>query len=160
MAARIDPETFLAATGGSVNQQIVAPKLRWLQRHEPEVFARIATVFGSYDYITHRLSGARSVDHNWALESGLMDIRRGEFTPSLLAEAGIAPALLPPIHASHEIVGRVSAEAAAATGLAAGTPVVAGCADHVASAFVAGAARQGDLVLKFGGAGDILLSAD
>src|SRR5262249_13544290 len=60
--------------------------------------------------------------------------------------------------ASHEIVGAVSAEAAAATGLAAGTPVIAGCADHVASAYVAGAAHGGDLVLKFGGAGDILLS--
>jgi xylulokinase len=158
MAARVDPATFLAATGGSVNQQIVAPKLRWLARHEPEVFRRIATIFGSYDYITHRLTGARSVDHNWALESGLMDIRRRAFTPELLGEAGIDMALLPPIRASHEIVGRVSAEAAAVTGLAAGTPVVAGCADHVASAFVAGAAAEGDLVLKFGGAGDILLS--
>ena len=96
MGRRVDPAGFLAATGGSVNQQIAAPKLRWLQRHEPEVFARIATIFGSYDYITYRLSGARSVDHNWALESGLMDIGRREFTPALLAEAGIAPALLPP----------------------------------------------------------------
>jgi xylulokinase len=158
MAARVDPAAFLAATGGSVNQQIVAPKLRWLQHHEPEVVARIATIFGSYDYITYRLTGARSVDHNWALESGLMDIRRREFSAELLAEAGIVPGLLPPIRASHEIVGCVSAEAAAATGLAAGTPVVAGCADHVASAYVAGASQEGDLVLKFGGAGDILLS--
>ena len=141
-----------------VNQQIVAPKLRWLQHHEPEVVARIATIFGSYDYITYRLTGARSVDHNWALKSGLMDIRRREFSAELLAEAGIEPGLLPPIRASHEVVGRVTAEAAAATGLAAGTPVVAGCADHVASAFVAGASHEGDLVLKFGGAGDILLS--
>jgi xylulokinase len=158
MAARVDPAAFLAATGGSVNQQIVAPKLRWLQHHEPEIVARIATIFGSYDYITYRLTGVRSVDHNWALESGLMDIRRREFSAELLTEARIEPGLLPPIRASHEIVGRVSAEAAAATGLAAGTPVVAGCADHVASAYVAGAAREGDLVLKFGGAGDILLS--
>jgi xylulokinase len=160
MAARVDPAAFLAATGGSVNQQIVAPKLRWLQRHEPAVFARIATIFGSYDSIAYRLTGSRSVDHNWALESGLMDIRRREFTSELLGHAGVGPGLLPPIRASHEITGKISPEAAAATGLAAGTPVVAGCADHVASAFVAGAARQGDLVLKFGGAGDILLSAE
>jgi xylulokinase len=52
----------------------------------------------------------------------------------------------------------VTEAAAKATGLKAGTPVVAGCADHVVSAYVAGAARDGDLVLKFGGAGDILLS--
>ena len=56
------------------------------------------------------------------------------------------------------MIGEVTGEAAAATGLAAGTPVVAGCADHVASAFVAGISRDGDLLLKFGGAGDILLA--
>jgi xylulokinase len=160
MAARVDAASFLAVTGGSVNQQTVATKLRWLQRHEPHVFERIATILGSYDYITHRLTGALSVEHNWALESGLMDIRLRAFTTPLLQEAGIAPDLLPPIRGSHELMGRVSGEAAAATGLAAGTPVVTGCADHVASAFVAGAAREGDLVLKFGGAGDILLATD
>ena len=159
MAQRVDAKAFLAATGSSVNQQIVAPKLRWLQRHEPAVFGRIATAFGSYDFITHRLAGTRSVDHNWALESGLMDIRRRAFTDELVAEAGIPARVLPPIRASHDVVGAVTAEAAAGTGLKVGTPVVAGCADHVASAFVAGASADGDLVLKFGGAGDILLSA-
>src|SRR5262249_31840698 len=73
--------------------------------------------------------------------------------------AGIDPGCLPPIRASHEIVGAVSADAAAATGLAAGTPVIAGCADHVASAYVAGAAHDGGLRLQFGGAGDLLRSA-
>src|SRR5690349_24286436 len=107
MGRQVDAKAFLDATGGSVNQQIVAPKLRWLQHHEPEVFARIATIFGSYDCIAFRLTGARSVDHNWALESGLMDIRRRAFTPALLAHAGIEPALLPPIRASHEIIGQV-----------------------------------------------------
>jgi xylulokinase len=58
------------------------------------------------------------------------------------------------------VVGAVTEEAARHTGLIAGTPVVAGCADHVASAFVCGAAGNGDLVLKFGGAGDILLAVD
>jgi xylulokinase len=158
MRARFDAERFFALTGGSINQQVVAPKLRWVARHEPEVFARIDTVFGSYDYIAYRLTGERSVEHNWALESGLMDFTTGKFAAALVAEAGIAPAALPPIRTSEVILGPVTPEAAAATGLAAGIPVIAGCADHVASAYVAGAARDGDLVLKFGGAGDILLS--
>jgi xylulokinase len=158
MRRSVDPARFLELTGGSVNQQILAPKLRWLAAHEPRALRRARTILGSYDYITYRLTGTRSVDHNWALESGLMDFARRRFTPELLAPAGIAPELLPPIRASHEIVGAVTAEAAAATGLAAGTPVIAGCADHVASAYVAGACQEGDLVLKFGGAGDILLA--
>ena len=158
MQARFDAKRFFKLTGGSINQQVVAPKLRWVARNEPEVFAKIATVFGSYDYIAYRLTGARSIEHNWALESGLMDFASRTFAPELVAEAGISPAILPPIHASQEIIGQVTGEAAQATGLRVGTPVIAGCADHVVSAYVAGAARDGDLVLKFGGAGDILLS--
>jgi xylulokinase len=56
------------------------------------------------------------------------------------------------------VIGEVTPKAAATTGLAAGTPVVAGCADHVASAYVAGIREDGDVLLKFGGAGDILLA--
>jgi xylulokinase len=158
MRARFDSQRFFKLTGGSINQQVVAPKFRWLEKHEPDVFKRIATAFGSYDYIAWRLTGVRSIEHNWALESGLMDFAGGTFDRALVKEAGIRPEALPPIRASHAVLGPVTAEAAKATGLAAGTPVVAGCADHVASAYVAGAARDGDLVLKFGGAGDILLS--
>ncbi len=158
MQGRFEAKRFFALTGGSINQQILAPKLRWLGRHEPEVFARIATVFGSYDYIAYRLTGARSVEQNWALESGLMDFTARSFAPELVAEAGVAADVLPPIRTSAEIIGKVTVPAAQATGLKAGTPVIAGCADHVASAYVAGASKDGDLVLKFGGAGDILLS--
>ncbi|QEX22880.1 carbohydrate kinase [Hypericibacter adhaerens] len=158
MQRAFEAERFFRLTGGSINQQLVAPKLRWVERHEPEVFRAIATVFGSYDFIAHRLTGQRAVEHNWALESGLMDFAARRFEPALVAAAGIEPGLLPPIRQSHERIGGVTPAAAAATGLAAGTPVVAGCADHVASAYVAGASEDGDLVLKFGGAGDILLS--
>ena len=154
----ISGDDFFRRTGGSINQQVIATKLRWLEKHEPALFARIATVFGSYDYVAWRLTGAAGIEQNWALESGFLDISSGRIDPALVALAGIAPDRLPPIRASHAVIGSVSDGAAAATGLAPGTPVVAGCADHVASAFVAGAVRDGDLVLKFGGAGDILLS--
>ena len=56
--AEIDPLRFLKKAGNGVNQQLVLAKLRWIERHEPENFARIATVFGSYDYINWRLTGA------------------------------------------------------------------------------------------------------
>ena len=158
--ASMDETAFLALTGTGYSQQLVGPKLMWLRTHEPDVFAQAAHVVGASDYITYRLGGAVQVEHNWALESGFVDIASGAYDDRLIALAGIDPALLPPIRNSHDIVGTVTAAAARHTGLRAGMPVVAGCADHVASAFVCGAARNGDLVLKFGGAGDILLSSD
>jgi len=159
IAEEIAEADFLAKTGNGINQQLVAPRLRWLARHEPDCFDRIATIMGSYDYVAWRLSGVRQVEHNWALEAGFIDVTRGELDPGLVALGGIDPALVPPVHVSHQVIGEVTAEAAAATGLRAGTPVVSGCADHVASAFVAGVIDQGDLLIKFGGAGDVLLAS-
>ena len=59
---------FVQRTGNGINQQLVAAKLRWLERHEPEVFGHTATVFGSYDYINWRLTDVRALEHNWALD--------------------------------------------------------------------------------------------
>src|SRR6266403_3527573 len=58
------------------------------------------------------------------------------------------------------MAGEISREVAAQTGLREGTPVVAGSADHVAAALAAGLTQHGDVLLKFGGAGDILYCAD
>ncbi|MGH6916777.1 MAG: FGGY-family carbohydrate kinase, partial [Geminicoccaceae bacterium] len=160
LRAEFDPAAFVRRTGNGINQQLAAPKLRWLERHEPDVFGSIATVFGSYDYINWRLTGARAIERNWALEAGFLDLASGQIDAELVALGHIARGKLPAVRTSHEVIGEVTSAAASATGLAAGTPVVAGCADHVASAFVAGIRREGDLLLKFGGAGDILLATE
>ena len=160
LAREVDGASFLRRTGNGINQQIVAAKLRWLAQHEPAVFARIGTVFGSYDFINWKLTGARRIEHNWALEAGFVDLADGQVAPDLVALAGLAPGALPRIAASHTIIGHVTAAAAAASGLPEGLPVVAGAADHVASAYAAGVVAEGDVLLKFGGAGDILIAAD
>ena len=160
MRRAMPEERFLSLSGTGYSQQLIGPKLQWLRRHEPDAFARARAVVGASDFITARLTGTVQVEHNWALEAGFANIATGTYDPALIALGGIDPALLAPVRASQEVVGRITPQAARHTGLASGTPVVAGCADHVASAFVCGAETNGDLVLKFGGAGDILLSVD
>lgn len=150
----------LERTGSAVTQQSVGPTARWLARHEPDVWAATRTMLGSYDYVTYRLTGSLGVERNWALESGLYDLERSAFADDLCAASGIDPERLPPVRRADEIVGGVSREAALATGLAEGTPVAAGSADHVASAFAAGLVSDGDLLIKLGSAGDILLASD
>jgi len=156
----VDEQDFLRRTGNGVNQQLLAPKLRWLARHEPQNFARIATVLGSYDFITHRLTGRLCIERNFGLEAGFVDLATHAVADDLVAHAGIAPSHLPTLRAGHEIVGSITHHAAAHTGLAAGIPVVAGAADHVASAFAAGIDAPGAMLIKFGGAGDVLLATD
>jgi xylulokinase len=154
-----DEAAFTQRTGNGINQQLVAAKLHWLQRHEPDAFGAIDTVFGSYDYINWRLCGARRIEQNWALEGGFVDLAQGGVADDLVALAHLSPQQLPPLARSQDVVGSVGAEAAAATGLAVGTPVVAGLADHVASAWGAGVQAPGDLLVKLGGACDILLAS-
>lgn len=158
LRAALPDARVLERTGSAITQQSVGPTLLWLQRHEPEAWARTRTIAGSYDTIVRLLTGERSVEANWALESGLYDLETGTWAPDICAASSLDPDLLPPIRRPDEIVGRVTAAAAAETGLATGTPVVAGSADHVASAFSAGLSREGDLLVKLGGAGDILLT--
>lgn len=154
----VDEGAFVLRAGNGVNQQLVTAKLRWIEKNEPTVFARIATVFGSYDYINWRLTGERAVEQNWALEAGFVEIATDEIADDLVALAHIPRSSLPRKVASHEILGAVTEAAAEETGLAAGTPVVGGAADLIASALAAGVTRQGDVLLKFGGSVDILIA--
>jgi xylulokinase len=156
----MDETDYVNLTGTGYSQQLVGPKLMWLRAHEPQILGRARHVMGASDYITSRLTSTFQVEHNWALESGFVNIATGHYDRRLIALSSTEPTLLPPIRKSHEQVGQITLQAAAHLGIAAGIPVVAGCADHVASAFVCGASRNGDLVIKFGGAADILLSTD
>jgi xylulokinase len=156
----IDEASFVEIAGNGVTQQLIAAKLRWLERHEPHVFRRIATVFGSYDYINWRLTGSRTIEQNWALESGLIDLRINRLSDALLAHTHLPSSAFPPLARSTDIVGHVSKAAAAETGLPRGLPVVAGAADIVASALAAGLVTPGDALLKFGGSIDVLVATD
>ncbi len=158
--AQTDEGDLLARTGSAVTQQSIGPKLLWLRRHEPDAMAQAAHVMGSYDFIVYRLTGCRSCERNWALESGLFDLHRADWDEALLQLATIGRDWLGTVHTPDAVVGHVTPGAAQHTGLLAGTPVVAGSADHIASAFSAGVTSPGELLVKLGGAGDILYCLD
>jgi len=153
--ARMDDLDVVALTGSVVSQQSVGPKLRWVAAHEPDVFAGAARVMGSYEWVAGALGAAPHLEENWALESGLFGLDGTPFAEALDA-AEVDAGLLAGVVAPGRQVGEVSSRAAEATGLRAGTPIVAGGADHVLAAYAAGLTQPGDWLVKLGGAGDIL----
>lgn len=160
LAAEMRHSRVLQRTGSEITQQSIGPKLLWIQRHEPEVWKRTRWVAGSYDTIVRYLTDSPSVELNWALESGLFDIETNDWAPDILKAVAVDRQILPSVHRPSDLVGAVTKAAAKETGLPLGTPVVAGSADHVASAFAAGVVDEGDMLVKLGGAGDILVASD
>lgn len=155
LAQELSDLDLVALTGSALTQQSVAPTVRWLRRHEPDLFNATASLAGSYDWIARKLGARSHVERNWALESGLFGLD-GRPLSEVIARSEVDSALLPNVAAPGEVVGQVSARAATDTGLRAGTPIVVGGADHVSSAYGAGLVSDGDWLVKLGGAGDIL----
>jgi xylulokinase len=149
---------LVSLTGSSITQQSVAPKAMWIQRHEPEVWEKTVHLVGSYDWVLMALGAEPHVEHNWAIESGMFEVA-GKPLPRVLTAARVEASLLPPVLAPGSRAGTISPAAAAATGLSEETALIVGGADHVLSAFAAGVDRDGDWLVKLGGAGDILVAS-
>lgn len=159
LARELDGTDLVARTGSALTQQSLGPTIRWLRSHEPELLGRTAHIVGSYDWLLMQLGAEPHVEQNWALESGLYEID-GAVAGDVLAASGWPAESLVPVLGSGDVAGSLSRRAAEATGLLEGTPLVVGGADHVLSAYAAGLARPGQVLVKLGGAGDILIVTD
>ncbi|MFF3374035.1 FGGY-family carbohydrate kinase [Streptomyces sp. NPDC002680] len=128
-----------------------AALLAWLVRHEPEVVHEARWLLSCKDWLRLRLTGAVATDPTDASAS-FTDMRRGGYSPELLDLFGLGALsdLLPPVLACDAVSGTVTPEAAALTGLAAGTPVVAGAHDVDAAALGIGGTVPGELCLIAG----------
>ncbi|MFN3006398.1 FGGY-family carbohydrate kinase [Mycolicibacterium wolinskyi] len=159
LKAASDAEAVLAATGSAITQQSVAPTAMWLRRHEPETWDATTHLVGSYDWVLMALGATPHVELNWAIESGLGTVEGVRFDPMFEA-ADLKADLVPRVLAPGTRAGELSRDAAEATGLPAGLPLIVGGADHVLSAYAAGVNTPGDWLVKLGGAGDILAASD
>jgi L-xylulokinase len=125
--------------------------LAWVKEHEPGVYRRIRHVLSCKDWLKLKLSGRITTDPTDA-SAGFTDVRTQAYAPGALALFGLDElgGALPEIVRSDEVAGEVTAEAAAATGLAPGTPVVSGLHDCDASAAGCGCVRPGQLTMIAG----------
>ncbi len=148
--AELGEAAVFARCGNALTTQSVGPKIRWLARNEPDTFARTARIATCSTFLTNRLTGAWVVDHYTAsCFTPCYDLRGRRWDPET-TRAICPPGWLPDLAWSSEVIGTVTATAAAETGLAAGTPVVAGTVDAASEAFSVGVARPGDLMIMYG----------
>ena len=130
-----------------------APKLRWVQQHEPHIFAQIAKVLLPKDYVRLQLTGEYVCDMSDASGTMWLDVAARAWSPALLALTGLQERQMPRLVEGSEAGGALSASAAATLGLAAGIVVAGGGGDNAASAVGMGAVDAGEGFLSLGTSG-------
>jgi xylulokinase len=148
--ARFGEDAILARGGTLLTSQAGGPKLAWIRAHEPDVWARTRRFHMANSLVIERLTGEYVLDHHSASQCDpLYDMTAAAWAADWAADT--VPGLdLPRLAWSNEVVGRVHAGGAAATGIPEGTPVVAGTIDAWAEALSAGVRDPGDTMLMYG----------
>ena len=144
----------LSELGGSLAMPgFTAPKLRWVARHEPEVFRRVAKVLLPKDYVRLLLTGDHVSDLSDASGTLWLDVRRREWSDELLALTGLTRAHMPRLVEGSAVSGRLRPDVAQSLGLRPGTVVAGGGGDNAASAVGMGAVEPGQGFLSLGTSG-------
>lgn len=157
---RVGAQRLLEISANPALTGFTAGKLLWVRRHEPELFARCRHVLLPKDYVRFRLTGVLATDVSDASGTNLLNVAERAWSAELLEKLELDPAWFPPLLESCELAGRVTREAAAMTGIAAGTPVAAGAADNAASAVGTGTVRTGGVFHTIGTSGVIFAHSD
>ncbi|HEY1353320.1 MAG TPA: xylulokinase [Ktedonobacteraceae bacterium] len=136
-----------------------APKALWVRDHEPEIFARARLLLLPKDYIRYRLTGVAAMEISDAAGTCLLDVKKGVWSPELLAALDLDPTLLPPVVPADTTAGAITPAVAEATGLLAGTPIAGGGADNACGAVGNGVVQPGLALVSIGTSGVVLAHA-
>jgi xylulokinase len=150
LTAAIGADLLLDRCGNALTSQSVGPKILWLKRNRPELYARTHKILTSTSYLVHKLTGAYVIDHYSAANSSPLYVVDRQDWSTELSDQIIEIERLPDLGWTSDIAGYVTAAAAAETGLAVGTPVTTGTIDAGAEALSVGVLEGGDMLLMYG----------
>jgi xylulokinase len=140
---RIDAGEFYRITGHRCSASYSVEKLMWVRTHEPEIYANTHRMLHAKDYLNYRLTGVMATDHSDASGTNLLDLSTLRWSEKLVGVTGIDGGKLPELHASTDVVGELTAQAARELGLRPGIPVVAGAGDGLCAGVGVGSVRPG-----------------
>lgn len=150
---RLGKARLVAITGNDALTGFTAPKILWVQEHEPEVWQQVRHILLPKDYVRYRLTGSFACDVADGAGTILFDLKARTWSPEMLAQLNIPAEYLPATHEGPDITGYLSHDAAAATDLPVGIPVIAGGGDQAAQAVGVGAVQPGIVALTLGTSG-------
>lgn len=135
-------------------------KILWMREHLPDLFREARCWLGMADWVAYRLSGVAATDYTLASRTMAFDLNGETWSTELLELAGLDISLFPTVWPSGTVLGDVTPEAVAETGLPRGTAVCVGGHDHLCAALAAGAISQGVLLNSCGTAETFLTALD
>ena len=153
-------ERLIQITGNDALTGFTAPKILWVRNHEPEIYARVRQILLPKDYVRYKLTGTYASDRAGGSGTILFDLASRDWSTEVLEALDIPAEWLPRTYEGTEITGRLSASAAQATGLKAGTPVFGGGGDQETGATGNGAVVEGVVSLNLGTSGVVFAAAD
>ncbi|MBR3107728.1 MAG: xylulokinase [Clostridia bacterium] len=157
---RIPEEELFSVCGNPVQPGYTWPKILWYQQNRPEVFAKTDKILQSNSFIVYRMTGEITQDMSQGYGLACFDMRMGQWNLDICKRLGIPEKLLPPIVPCHQVVGRLTKEAAENCGLVPGIPVVAGGLDAACGTLGAGVVSPGQTQEQGGQAGGMSICID
>jgi xylulokinase len=145
VAGRVDRAEFYRLSGTNLDSSHAVFKALWVRDHEREVFDRAYLFLSPGAFVVQAVTGEAIVDYSNASSTALLDPRTRDWSEPLLEATGIDAHRLPALAAATAPAGTVTAEFAAATGLAADTVVAVGCGDEMAATLGAGVFQEGEV---------------
>ena len=137
-----------------------APKLLWMRKREPELFARIDKVMLPKDYLNYMLTGVHCTDVSDASGTLLFDVERKRWSREMLEICGLREAQMAKIFESYEVVGTLKPDVAGRLGLPETVKVCAGAGDNAAAAVGTGTVGDGRCNISLGTSGTIFISSE
>lgn len=156
----VGKEKLSAYTGNNAFAGFTAPKLLWMQKHEPELFARISKIMLPKDYLNYRLTGVHACDYSDASGMLLLDVKNKCWSKEMLNICGVEESQMPKLFESYEVIGTVKPEIAKTLGIPASVQVVAGAGDNAAAAVGTGTVGNGACNISLGTSGTIFISSE
>ena len=160
ITARVGAERLLEIAGNPALTGFQAPKILWLARHEPDAYARVASVLLPKDYVRFELTGERATDASDASGTLLLDVRARDWSDEVLDAVEIPRAWLPRVYEGPEVTATVRDDVAGELGLPRGLPVAAGGGDNAAAAVGVGVVREGSVSTSIGTSGVLFAHRD